>query len=118
MANSKQNTKLILIIALIFIAWSAIFLYKVSFIAIDGQRYVNLFDDAMISARYAWNFAQGNGLVWNPGEYVEGYTNLLMTLFMSLTMVLTGDKRLSIFIIHSSRLFPEDARIIRLMSVV
>jgi hypothetical protein len=37
----------------------------------------------MISMRYAWNFSHGLGLVWNPGEYVEGYTNLLMTLLMS-----------------------------------
>lgn len=46
--------------------------------------YFNLFDDALISMRYAWNFAHGNGLVWNKGEYVEGYTNLLMTLLMAI----------------------------------
>lgn len=38
----------------------------------------------MISMRYAWNLSHGLGLVWNSGEYVEGYTNLLMTLLMSL----------------------------------
>jgi arabinofuranosyltransferase len=38
----------------------------------------------MISMRYAWNLSHGLGLVWNPGEYVEGYTNPLMTLLMSL----------------------------------
>lgn len=44
-----------------------------------------LFDDAMISMRYARNFAHGFGLVWNPGEApVEGYTNTLWTLFMSI----------------------------------
>lgn len=36
-------------------------------------------DDAFISLRYAWNFAQGHGLVFNPGTYTEGYTNLLWT---------------------------------------
>ena len=92
----------IFIIALMFVFWSAIFIYNVSFIAIDGRYYVNLFDDAMISARYAWNLAQGYGLVWNPGEYVEGYTNLLMTLFMSMIMAITNDKRLSLFIVHLS----------------
>jgi hypothetical protein len=55
-----------------------------SFTAIDGNRYYSLFDDAMISMRYAWNLSHGNGLVWNVGEYVEGYTNLLMVLMMSL----------------------------------
>ncbi len=34
-------------------------------------------DDAYISFRYAKNFVEGNGLVYNPGERVEGYTNFL-----------------------------------------
>ncbi len=38
-----------------------------------------LYDDAYISFRYARNFAEGHGLVWNPGERVEGYTNFLWT---------------------------------------
>jgi arabinofuranosyltransferase len=37
-------------------------------------------DDAYISCRYAWNMLEGNGLVYNPGEVVEGYTNFLWTL--------------------------------------
>lgn len=36
-------------------------------------------DDAYISYRYAWNLAHGYGLVYNPGEAVEGYTNFLWT---------------------------------------
>ena len=38
----------------------------------------------MISMRYAWNFSHGQGLVWNPGERIEGFTNLLWTLVMSI----------------------------------
>ena len=38
------------------------------------------FDDAMISMRYAWNLSHGLGLIWNVGERVAGYSNLLMTL--------------------------------------
>lgn len=34
-------------------------------------------DDAYITFRYSWNFAHGNGLVFNAGERVEGYTNFL-----------------------------------------
>jgi outer membrane cobalamin receptor len=34
---------------------------------IDGERYFALGDDAMISMRYARNFAHGHGLVWNVG---------------------------------------------------
>lgn len=37
-------------------------------------------DDAFISLRYAENLVAGTGLVYNAGEYVEGYTNLLFTL--------------------------------------
>jgi arabinofuranosyltransferase len=36
-------------------------------------------DDAYISLRYAWFFAHGEGLVFNPGERVEGFTNLSWT---------------------------------------
>jgi hypothetical protein len=54
---------------------------------IAGQRYWWLFDDAMISMRYARNLANGIGLVWNPGERVEGYTNFLWTAYMTLVQV-------------------------------
>jgi hypothetical protein len=43
-----------------------------------------LVDDAYISFRYSYNLAEGRGLVFNEGEYVEGYTNLLWTLLMAL----------------------------------
>ena len=39
-------------------------------------------DDAYISFRYAANFAAGNGLVFNPGEYVMGYSNFLWVLLL------------------------------------
>jgi hypothetical protein len=71
-------------IAACFATWASLFIYKSSFVGIDGRRYFCLIDDAMISMRYAWNLSHGSGLVWNPGEYVEGYTNPLMTLLMSL----------------------------------
>jgi hypothetical protein len=50
---------------------------------IQGERYFALAEDAMISMRYARNLAEGEGLVFNPGERVEGYTNPLWTLFMA-----------------------------------
>jgi hypothetical protein len=68
--------------------WAGLFIYHSSYVAIDGHRYFGLFDDAMISMRYAWNFAHGHGLAWNAGQRVEGYSNLLMTLAMSLAAVL------------------------------
>lgn len=78
----------ILVIAMSFVVWSVAFIYRSSFVGIDGKRYFSLFDDAMVSMRYAWNFSHGLGLVWNPGEYVEGYTNLLMTLIMSFSTLI------------------------------
>lgn len=38
-----------------------------------------LHDDAFISFRYARNLVRGHGLVMNPGERVEGFTNFLWT---------------------------------------
>lgn len=39
-----------------------------------------LFDDALISLRYADRLLDGDGLTWNAGERVEGYSNLLWVL--------------------------------------
>src|SRR6266542_4914754 len=80
---SKRRNVLAFVV-LLYVIWAVIFVFQLSVVAIDGKRYFNLLDDAMISMRYAWNFSHGYGLVWNVGERVEGYTNLLMTLLMSL----------------------------------
>jgi arabinofuranosyltransferase len=40
-------------------------------------------DDAFISFRYAKNLTDGHGLVFNPGERVEGYTNFLYVLILA-----------------------------------
>jgi hypothetical protein len=62
----------------------AAFILRTSFV-LDGVRHFCLFDDAMISMRYARNLAHGYGLVWNPGgERVEGFTNPLWTLYLAL----------------------------------
>lgn len=43
-------------------------------------------DDAFVSFRYAENLVSGHGLVYNAGERVEGYTNLLWTLLLAAAM--------------------------------
>ena len=43
-------------------------------------------DDAFISFRYADHLARGEGLVWNPGERVEGYSNFLWVVLLSAGM--------------------------------
>jgi hypothetical protein len=52
------------------------------------SKYIFLCDDAFISFRYAKNFASGIGLVFNPGEKVEGYTNFLWVIILSLFSML------------------------------
>lgn len=47
-----------------------------------------LSDDSFISFRYAAHLVEGRGLVYNAGEYVEGYTNLLWTLLNAGAMAL------------------------------
>ena len=101
----KQNWLFILLSAL-FAIWALAFIYHSSYTAIDDRRYFNLFDDAMISMRYAWNFSHGRGLVWNAGDAnrVEGYTNLLMTLMMSAATFLF-EKRYAVLAVQLTGIF-------------
>lgn len=71
------------LVVLGFLYYSYRYIQASSFF-IEGKTYYVLFDDAMVSMRYAWNLAHGNGLVWNPGERVEGFTNPLWVGFMAL----------------------------------
>lgn len=98
--NRKLEKVVIALISIGFVIWSAAFIYRSSFIAVDnGKRYFCLFDDAMVSMRYAWNFSHGSGLVWNQGERIQGYTNLLMTLLMSFA-TLVFDKSTAVLFIQ------------------
>ena len=49
-----------------------------------------LTDDAFISFRYVRNLLEGHGLVFNPGEYVEGYSNFLWVLELAAAWGLFG----------------------------
>ena len=53
-------------------------------------------DDAYISLRYAQNLTRGEGLVFNPGERVEGYTNFLWVLVAAGAMALRASPELSL----------------------
>jgi len=70
-----------------FVLYAWRYILATSF-GIDGTRYYILFDDAMISMRYAYNLAHGNGLVWNIGERVQGFTNPLWVFYMALLHLL------------------------------
>lgn len=74
-------------------------------------------DDAYISFRYARNFSDGLGLVFNPGEPVEGYTNFLWTLCMSVPIFFGEDPALwsqfiSIILYFFTLLFAYDCAVI------
>jgi hypothetical protein len=71
----------LIILGYIFYGWR--YIQETSFV-VGGKSYYVLFDDAMISMRYAYNLAHGNGLVWNVGERVEGFTNPLWVGYMTL----------------------------------
>jgi arabinofuranosyltransferase len=74
----------ILVVLAACAAGYAVFIARASSV-VNGHRTFTLFDDAMISMRYARNLAGGHGLTWNSGQTpVEGYTNFAWTLWMSL----------------------------------
>src|SRR6188768_718354 len=50
----------------------------------------NTIDDAYISFQYAKNWASGQGLVFNPGERVEGYSNFLWVALLTPLWPLCG----------------------------
>ena len=65
------------LIVLVLIFCFAFLLFEVVF-------YSNTWDDAYISYRYAKNFVENKGIVYNPGEYVEGYTTFLWVMLVGL----------------------------------
>lgn len=60
--------------------WSAVAIVWMRGVALNSRFF---HDDAYITLRYAQNFLAGNGLGWNPGDRVEGYTNFLQLLAVS-----------------------------------
>ncbi len=78
-----------------------------SAVNINDTPYYTLFDDAMISMRYAKNFTRGDGLVWNPGgEKTEGYSNFLWVMYMTIPHFLKiSQARTSLFVLISAFIF-------------
>ncbi len=91
--------------ALILVAYAfyaGAFIFKTSVVVPQSsyvpqtKRYFVLFDDMMISMRYARHLAEGQGLVWNPhGPRVEGFTNPLWVGYMAIFHVLGVDEALT-----------------------
>ena len=62
-------------------------------------------DDAYISYHYAENLAAGKGLVFNPGERVEGYSNLLYVLLMVPAFLVTNRDGIYFFSVFLNLIF-------------
>lgn len=115
------------LLAVAYLAWGGLYIHRTSFV-VDGERLFVLWDDAMVSMRYAANLANGEGLRWNAGEEpVQGFSNPAITLAMALLHLLpVGATRISLVVQLANlaglavlpsltwnlarRMFPEDAR--------
>lgn len=62
-------------------------------------------DDAFISFQYSRNLVRGNGLVFNPGEKVEGYSNFLYVLLMAPVVWAAGEGGVYWFAVFLNLLF-------------
>ncbi len=69
-------------------SWLTVALVVAVFAALVFSFGLSIHDDAFISFRYARNLADGHGLVFNPGERVEGYTNFSWTVLFAAVMAL------------------------------
>ena len=95
----RWTTVLFVLLLVGYVLYAAAFIHRTSALLTpnsyvhETKRYYVLFDDAMISMRYARNWVNGYGLVWNPhGERVEGFTNPLWVAWMALLHILEPDR--------------------------
>lgn len=78
--------KILLVLAIIFLVFHGV--YYFNFVV----------DDAFIAYRYAENLAAGNGLVFNVGERVEGYSNFLYIVIVAFIIKFFSLHGLSLFV--------------------
>ncbi|HWA73185.1 MAG TPA: hypothetical protein VG937_12640 [Polyangiaceae bacterium] len=74
----------------LFLLAGAALLVIVSAVMYRARYRHNTIDDAYISFQYAKNWASGQGLVFNPGERVEGYSNFLWVALLAPLWPLSG----------------------------
>ncbi len=79
----RSRVSLMVMLALLLVAWHLAVIFCLGSARIDGKLHFLINDDEMITMRYGRNLATGAGLVYNPGERVEGFTSPLMALFMT-----------------------------------
>ncbi|RME21481.1 MAG: hypothetical protein D6798_18055, partial [Deltaproteobacteria bacterium] len=64
-------------------SWAPVLVGLLAFAVHDWTLQPWTLDDAYITFRYADNLVAGHGIVFNPGERVEGYTNFLWLLLLA-----------------------------------
>ena len=73
-------------------AWSPVSVLAFGIAAVilfyHSEHFQMIVDDAFISLRYARNWVEGKGLVFNPGERVEGYSDFLWVVLLAAAMKL------------------------------
>lgn len=85
----NERTYIILLLLIAVLGTSAHFAFGFSNDDLSGHAWGS--DDAFISYRYAYNYIDGHGLVFNQGEKVEGYTNLLYAMLAALFISINPD---------------------------
>ena len=78
LTKEKDNSKTAFLIQAICIVAAVILA-----VAIFIKNWNFFHDDSYITLRYANNWISGYGIVWNEGEFVQGYTNFLYLLLVS-----------------------------------
>ena len=71
-----------------FMNWKRFITFILALALVHAFQMSWLCDDAFLSFRYAEHLSQGKGLVFNEGEYVEGYSNFLWTVMLALGIAL------------------------------
>lgn len=84
-------TRLTAILSLVALATGSLIHFSAGYSGgVDTSEHAWGADDAYVSYRYAANLDAGHGLVFNPGERVEGYTNLLHVLLAAAVLPAAG----------------------------
>ncbi|MDP4008391.1 MAG: hypothetical protein Q8P68_04330 [Candidatus Peregrinibacteria bacterium] len=96
-----KDIYLLLLISIVLIIGTFLH-FKYGFFYLNSTGHAFGTDDAYITYRYANNLFDGKGLVWNQGEYVEGFSNLLYTILITpLFMFGKGNIYLSVTILNT-----------------
>lgn len=88
--DASANRRLLLLFALAAFLWTAL------------RSWGYLIDDSFITLRFARNLVEGHGLVFNPGERVEGYTSFTLVLISAALLQLRIDPLLGLSVLSGA----------------